>query len=114
MHLDDIPEEFYLVMAQDMLLRHRGDATDEVVRVLSSARRKGWLGLGRRGSNRNGKWGSSRNGRRGSNATKTNTPGGEGHWRTTKRADTDTQWWYIHSQAHGIGTQQKGRHNEEA
>ena len=37
MHSDDIPEEFYLVMAQDMLLRHRGDATDEVVRVLPSA-----------------------------------------------------------------------------
>ena len=34
MHSDDIPEEFYLMMAQDMLLRHRGDATDEVVRVL--------------------------------------------------------------------------------
>jgi hypothetical protein len=37
MHSDDIPEEFYLVMAQDMLLRHQGDATDEVVRVLPSA-----------------------------------------------------------------------------
>ena len=37
MHSDDIPEVFYLVMAQDMLLRHRGDATDEVVRVLPSA-----------------------------------------------------------------------------
>jgi hypothetical protein len=37
MHSDDIPEEFYLMMAQDMLLRHRGDATDEVVRVLPSA-----------------------------------------------------------------------------
>jgi hypothetical protein len=37
MHSDDIPEEVYLMMAQDMLLRHRGDATDEVVRVLPSA-----------------------------------------------------------------------------
>ena len=37
MHSDDIPEDFYLMMAQDMLLRHRGDATDEVVRVLPSA-----------------------------------------------------------------------------
>jgi hypothetical protein len=33
----DIPEEFYLMMAQDMLLRHRGDVTDEVVRVLPRA-----------------------------------------------------------------------------
>jgi hypothetical protein len=37
MHSDDIPEEVYLMMAQDMLFRHRGDATDEVVRVLPSA-----------------------------------------------------------------------------
>jgi hypothetical protein len=95
MHSDDIPEEFYLVMAQDMLLRHRGDATDEVVRVLpswfyrvqvlsrraprkSSRLEQGWSTpidsetCSRWGSNWHEKRGSSRNDRRGS-GVRTNT-----------------------------------------
>ena len=73
MHSDDIPEEFYLVMAQDMLLRHRGDATDEGcvfcrVQVLSRrAPRKKYFG--RRGRSWYEKWGSTRNGRWGSSST---------------------------------------------
>jgi hypothetical protein len=54
MHSDDIPEEFYLMMAQDMLLRHRGDTTTRLCVFCRVQSKDGGLEDGRVSGMKNG------------------------------------------------------------